>query len=183
MYRRKFNVDTPKLKPLKNQPSMLIRELLRMSAYYQDLCDRHSNNRWTMYIWHRITHQSLTKSKRDNPNEMLTKLNTWMKSVNHDTYQAGDTLTILFIGNLFEPVIFKHINSILTLPKMDHIVDFIVQSRKDAVQRINPKHVDDFIDSAKKAIQNTMLLQGESVCLQLTHHLHDFSCSQMLDLR
>ena len=132
-------------------------------SIYQDLCDRHSNNRWTMYIWHRITDLSLIKSKRDNPNEMLTKLNAWMETVKHDTYQAGDTLTIIFIGNLFEAVIFKHINSILALPKIDHIVDFIVQMRKDGVQRINSEHVDNFIGSAKKAIQNIMLLQGESV--------------------
>ena len=152
-------------------------------SIYQNLCDLHGNNRWTMHIWHRITHQSLIKSKRDNPNEMLTKLNVWMETVNHDTYQAGDTLTIIFIGNLFEAVIFKHINSILALPKIDHIVDFIVQIRKEAVHTINPKHVDDFIDSAKKAIRNTMLLQSESVELQSIHHLTDFSCSQMLDLR
>ena len=152
-------------------------------SIYQDLCDRHSNNHWTMYIWHRITDLSLIKSKPDNASEMLTNLNVWMETATHDTYQPGDTLTIIFIGNLFEAVIFKHINSILTLPKIDHIVDFIVHIRKDAVHPINPKHVDDFVDSAKKAIQNTMLLQGESVRLQYTRHPFHFSRSQMLDLR
>ncbi|CAF5000453.1 unnamed protein product, partial [Rotaria socialis] len=128
---------------------------------YNYLCNNHLNNRWTLYIWRRLIYLSILKSKAENTNEILLKMNEWMHIVKHDNYNINDTLTIILIINLFELVIVKYIKSVLSLPKIDIIMNFIVNARQEQLHQMDTKQVDEFIQGAEKSIQQILLLQGK----------------------
>ncbi|CAF2053256.1 unnamed protein product, partial [Rotaria magnacalcarata] len=127
---------------------------------YNYLCNNHLNNRWTLYIWRRLIYLSILKSKAENTNEILLKMNEWMHMVKHDSYNINDTLTIILIINLFELVIVKCIKSVLSLPKINIIMDFLFNTRKEQLHLMDNKQVDEFIQDAEKLIQQILLLQG-----------------------
>ncbi|UJR29383.1 hypothetical protein I4U23_010595 [Adineta vaga] len=126
---------------------------------YQSLCDHHHNNRWTIYIWNRIIHLSILKSRTENADEALFKLNEWMKVVQHDIYQSSDTLTIILVINLFEFYIIKSNKSILSLPNIESIIYFIENIRQEQMYPIDIKQVDEFMANGQKSIQKILLLQ------------------------
>jgi hypothetical protein len=125
---------------------------------YQRLCEIHRDNRWSIHIWSRIVTLSLMKSETAKPNEMLTKLNEWMINVKHDN---NDILTTIFVKNVFEIVIVKHMKSILSLPNIGSIVEYILRARQEQPCLIDIKQVDDFIQNVQHSIQNILLLNGE----------------------
>jgi hypothetical protein len=131
------------------------------SNVYQYLCDNHQNNRWTIYIWKRLIHLSILKLKPENTNEMLLKLNDWMNVVQHSIYNINDTLTIILVINLFELIIVKHIKYVLSLPNIEFIVNYILNSRQEQLYELDTKQVDEFIQNGRKAIQHILLLQGK----------------------
>jgi hypothetical protein len=128
---------------------------------YQYLCDNHRNNRWTIYIWKRILHLSILKAKTENTNEMLVKLNGWMTLVKHDVYDINDTLTIILVINLFELIIVKYTKSLLSLPNIESIVNFILHTRHEQLHQLDTKQVDEFIQNGQRSIQHILLLQGK----------------------
>jgi hypothetical protein len=129
--------------------------------FYQYLCENHRNNRWTIYIWKRLIHLSIIKSKIENTNEMLLKLNHWMNAVNHNVYDINDTLTIILAINLFEFIINKYTKSILSLPNIESIISFISHSWKEQVQQLDAKKFDEFMQNGLKSIQQILQLQGK----------------------
>jgi hypothetical protein len=131
------------------------------SNVYQYLCDNHRNNRWTIYIWKRLIHLSILKSKPENTNEMLLKLNDWMSLVKHNVYNINDTLTIILVINLFELTIVKHTKYVLSLPNIEFIVNYILNSRQEQLHELDTKQVDEFIQNGQKSIQQILLLQGK----------------------
>lgn len=130
---------------------------------YQYLCDNHRNNPWTIYIWKRLIHLSILKSKIENINEMLLKLNDWMNIVKHNVYDINDTLTIILINNIFEQIFVKYTKNILSFPNIEFIVSFILHSRQEQVQvhQVDVKQIDEFIQNGQKSIQHILLLQGK----------------------
>jgi len=128
---------------------------------YQYLCDNHRNNRWTIYIWKRLVHLSILKSKPENMNEMLLKLNHWMTVIKHNIYDINDTLTIILVINLFELIIVKYTKNVLSLPNIESIISFILHSRQDQLHQLDTKQVDEFIQNGLKSIQHILLLQGK----------------------
>ncbi|CAF3709437.1 unnamed protein product [Rotaria sp. Silwood1] len=128
---------------------------------YNYLCNNHQNNRWTIYIWKKMIELSIIKSKAENMNEMLFKLNEWMNIVKHNVYNINDTLTIILIISLFELIIVKYTKSILSLPNINNIIDFILQARQEQIHQIDTKQVDEFIQNAEISIQQILLLQGK----------------------
>ena len=92
---------------------------------YQVLCDAHHENNWSLYIWSKIIHLSFIKSDSSKPNDILQPLNQWMVDVKHDTYDAKDTLTNIFVKKAFELVIAKQMKSITSLSNIDVIIQYI----------------------------------------------------------
>jgi hypothetical protein len=131
------------------------------ASAYRKLCDNHRNNRWTIYIWSRIVYLGLVKANYDNPNEILLKMNEWMNDIKHNVYKADDALTIIFVINLFETIIFKYTKSVLSLPNIKSIIEFIVHAQQEQLYPINTNKVDDFIQNGKQTIQEILLLKGE----------------------
>ncbi|CAF2853187.1 unnamed protein product [Rotaria sp. Silwood2] len=140
-------------------PEDFVRYLNENVYYY--LCNNHQNNRWTIYIWRRLTHLSILKSKAETTNEMLFKLNEWMNMVKHNVYNIDDTLSIILIINLFEFIIVKYTKSILSLPNINIIIDFILHARQEQLHQMDTKQIDEFIQNAEISIQHILLLQGK----------------------
>jgi hypothetical protein len=128
---------------------------------YQYLCEHHQNNRWIIYIWKRLIHLSILKSKPEDANDMLLKLNDWMKTVKHNVYNINDTLTIILVINLFELIIAKYTKSILSLPNIEDIIKFVLCTRQEQLYELDIKQVDEFIQNGQKAVQQILLLQSK----------------------
>jgi hypothetical protein len=92
---------------------------------------------------------------------MLVKLNDWMSVVKHNVYDITDTLTIILVINLFELIIVKYTKSVLSLPKIEFIVNFILHSRQEQLHQLDTKQVDEFIQNGLKSIHHILLLQGK----------------------
>ncbi|CAF4734743.1 unnamed protein product, partial [Rotaria sp. Silwood2] len=58
--------------------------------------------------------------------DILSKINNWMKDVKHSTYSAKDIFTIILVKKIFELVLVKYSKSILLLPNIDIIINFII---------------------------------------------------------
>ena len=129
---------------------------------YQYLCDHHGNNRWTIYIWKRLIHLSILKSKTENGTEMLLKMNDWMNKVKHNTYDINDTLTIILVINLFELVIDKYAKSVSSLPNIEAIMNILLHARQEQLHELDAKQVDDFTQNVLKSIEHILFLQGKN---------------------
>ncbi|CAF4220855.1 unnamed protein product, partial [Rotaria sp. Silwood2] len=127
---------------------------------YQNLSDIHHNNRWSIYIWSRIISLSLSTSEIGKWDEILAKLNEWMINVQHDIYNANDTLTIIFVKNIFEIVIFKHTKSVLSTPNIGSILQFILHTRQYNSHLIDIKQVDNFIENVCHLIRDILSLNS-----------------------
>jgi hypothetical protein len=128
---------------------------------YHNLCVIHHNNPWSIYIWSRILHLSFIKFEVAKSNQILVALNEWMNDVKHDIYDKNDILTIIFVKNIFEIVITKHIKSISSLPNIGSILRYILRARDDQTPLIDIKKVDDFIQNVVHSIQDILKLKGE----------------------
>jgi hypothetical protein len=133
---------------------------------YQSLCDIHHNNTWSIYIWSKIVHLSFIKSEITKPNELLMQLNEWMSNVKHDIYDRNDTLTIIFVKNIFEIVIAKYIKSILFVPNIGSILQYILRIKKEQPHFIDTKQMDDFIQNVQHAIRDILSLNSKSNSLE-----------------
>jgi hypothetical protein len=147
---------------------LLPQEWLKMNKHeYQGLCDIHHNNHWSIYIWSRIIHLSIMKSEGTKPNEILVPLNEWMKNVKHDIYDTNDILTIIFVKNVFENIIAKHMKSVLSLSNINLIIQHVMHIREDTTHSIDRKLVDDFIETVKQSIKNVLLLNGKIIMIRV----------------
>jgi hypothetical protein len=136
---------------------------------YGYLCNNHQNNQWIIYVWSRIVHLSLLKTVKDNPNLTLVKLNEWMKNVKHDIYNPNDILTIIFVKNLFEVIIIKHMKSMLLLPNIETIIKYVISIRERQPNDIDARQVDDFIRNACQELENILQLKSKDfyICLDI----------------
>jgi hypothetical protein len=137
---------------------------------YKYLCDHHNNNRWIIYIWSRIIHLSLLKLINENSNETLLKLNEWMKKVKHEIYDPTDILTSIFVIKLFELVIVKQTQSLLLLPNIETIMNFVISIRnnQNPSHRINTMTVDIVIQNGKETLQKLLQLNGKSILYEMS---------------
>jgi len=103
---------------------------------------------------------SILKSKSGNSNNLLLKLNQWMIDVKHHVFHINDTLTIIFIAHLFE-IIIKDTKSVLSLPDIPCIIDFIFNIRNEQINGINTHEMNNFIQSGQLAVQDILLLKGK----------------------
>jgi hypothetical protein len=129
---------------------------------YDNLCNTHHDNRWSIHIWSRLITLSLLKSETGKSSEMLACLNKWMINVKHDIYNVNDTLTIIFVKNVFEFIIAKHIKSVLALANIGSIIEYILRAKQDQNYLIDIKQVDDFIQNVQHSIKDILLLNGKS---------------------
>jgi hypothetical protein len=142
---------------------LIPQEWLKVSKdQYQNLCDLHHNNRWSVYIWSRIVHLSFIKSEIIKPNEILMPLNEWMNNVEHNIYNNNDILTIIFVKNIFEIIIARHMKSVLSLSNVDLILQYIALIRKETPNLIDTKLVDDFVENIKQSIKDVLSLNGKT---------------------
>ncbi|CAF4165847.1 unnamed protein product [Rotaria sp. Silwood2] len=134
---------------------------LGLSRYdYQTLRDIHRNNHWVTYIWSKLINLSLLKLDTTKWNEALAQLNQWMINVKCDIYDANDTLTIIFVKNIFEIIISKHTKSVLSLPNIESILQYILRAKEDNSSLIDRKQVDDFIQNVCHLIQDIVSLNS-----------------------
>jgi len=129
---------------------------------YNYLCHYHKNNRWIIYTWTRIIHLSLLKLNNENPYDTLLKLNEWMKNVKHDIYDPTDLLTIIFVTEVFELIITKHTKSILLLPNIEIIMNFIFSINQNQSYKIDTAQVDFIIRNGREILQEILQLKGKS---------------------
>lgn len=129
--------------------------------YSTSLCSGFCNDDWSVYIWSRIIHLSFIKSESSKPNDILQPLSKWMSQVKHDTYDANDTLTIIFVTKIFELVIIKNMKSISSLSNISVIVRYILRLKEEASKFIDKKLVDDFLGNVKRSINDLLLLNGK----------------------
>ena len=135
---------------------------LKMNEHeYQTLCDAYRSNSWSIHIWSRIIYLSVRKSDSLNPNEILPPLNQWLVDVKHDTYDANDKLTAIFVKNIFELIIAKHMKFITSLSNIDVIIQYALHLRQQAPDFIDTKLVDDFVENIKQSIKEILLLNGK----------------------
>ena len=130
---------------------------------YQYLCNHHQNNTWIIYIWTRIIHLSILKLINNNSNDILLKLNQWMKNIKHEIYDSKDILTIIFISKLFDIIIIKYIKSILLLPDIEILMNFILLIRMNQPNKIDAGQVDVMTQNSKEIIQEILLLKSKFV--------------------
>ncbi|CAF3935754.1 unnamed protein product, partial [Rotaria sp. Silwood1] len=97
---------------------------------YRYLYANHQNNPWTIYIWSRIVHLSLSKMLNNNYVDILSKINDWMKKVKCDIYNPTDIFTITLVNKLFELILTKYSRPIITLSNIDIIINFIICMRE-----------------------------------------------------
>jgi hypothetical protein len=130
---------------------------------YQNLCKIHHNNCWSIYIWAKLVNLSFLRSEITKPNEILVRLNGWMNNVDHNIYDDNDNLTIMFIKNIFEIIIAKHIKSVLLLSNIDSILQYILSIREKKPHLIDTKLVDNFVENVKQSIKDVLLLNGKAI--------------------
>jgi hypothetical protein len=94
------------------------------------------------------------------------QLNEWMSNVKHDIYDRNDTLTIIFVKNIFEIVIAKYIKSILFVPNIGSILQYILRIKKEQPHFIDTKQMDDFIQNVQHAIRDILSLNSKSNSLE-----------------
>lgn len=129
--------------------------------FYRDLCEKSSKNQWIIYTWERILNLSFMKPAFNNTKEVLMKLNQWMETVEHDRYNENDVFTITLINQLFKHVISRYSKSILSLPKIENIMDFILSLQKENDGTPFREEMTRFIQQVQRSISNVLKLQGK----------------------
>ena len=130
------------------------------STTYQTLCNTHQNNRWTLYIWSRIMHISLQNLSNNNSTELLSILNDWMKDIGHETYDQNDILTIIFVNKLFDLFLSRHTRSILSLPLIDAIMNFVIGISNEPTTEEVPESINAFLANGRQILEEVLQLQS-----------------------
>ena len=129
--------------------------------FYQDLCEKNAKNQWTIYTWERILNLSFIKPTFDNNKDVLVKLNQWMKTAKHDRYNENDVFTIILIDHLFNQVILRYSKSILSLPKIENIINFILSLPKQKDEIPIRNEMTHFIEQVERSVSNILKLEGK----------------------
>ncbi len=130
-------------------------------GFYRDLCKQSEKNPWIIYTWDRILNLSFMKPAFQNTKEVLVKLNRWMEIVKHDRYNKDDIFTIIFISQLFNQVVSRYTKSVLSLPKIENIMNFILSLRDQNNGDHAHEEMSRFIAQAERSISNVLKLQGK----------------------
>ncbi|CAF3174741.1 unnamed protein product, partial [Rotaria sp. Silwood2] len=128
---------------------------------YKYLCENHQNNPWAIYIWSRILHLSLSNMLNNNHADILFKINDWMKKVKHHIYNPTDIFTIILVNKLFELVLIKYSKSILLLPNIDIIMNFIISMRENTSRRIDVQQINNFISNGLENVYEVFHLKSK----------------------
>ncbi|CAF1219235.1 unnamed protein product, partial [Didymodactylos carnosus] len=128
---------------------------------YKYLCENHQNNPWAIYIWSKIIHLSLSKMLNNNHIEILSKINEWMKNVKHDIYNPTDIFTTILVNKLCELVLAKYSRTILMLPNIDTIMNFIISMREHTSVKIDVNEINNFISNGKEIIHEILRLNSK----------------------
>jgi hypothetical protein len=127
---------------------------------YQYLSNHHQDNRWIIHIWTRIMYLSLFKLTNDNSIDILMKLNEWMKNIKRKIYDSQDCLTLIFVQNLFELIIVKYTKSILSLPNIEIIMQWIFSIKENQPDKIDTIQVDSLIRNGRDLLTEILELKG-----------------------
>ena len=128
---------------------------------YQRLCRMHDNNRWSLHIWSRLLHISFSRLDANDWNELLVKLNFWMARVKHDEYVDNDPLTAIFVNTIFETILVKNSKSAISLPNIEHIIEYIIDAWKGKSRWFDLGRVDEFLQNVQKIVSAIFLLEGK----------------------
>ncbi|CAF4334120.1 unnamed protein product, partial [Adineta steineri] len=83
-------------------------------------------------------------------------MNDWMKNVKHDIYNKTDIFTIILVDKLFELVLSKYSRSILLLPNIDTIMNFIICMRDNTSVKVNISEINNFINNGKEIVHDLL---------------------------
>ncbi|CAF1142456.1 unnamed protein product, partial [Adineta ricciae] len=131
---------------------------------YQYLCDNHRNNPWIIHIWSRILNISFSKMINIDSNQILAKIDDWLKTVQHNVPVADDILTNMLVYQLCDIFLFRTTRSILSLPRISVIIDFIIAiaEREDSSDKYDITALNVFVTSAQNVL--TEILHLKSKC-------------------
>lgn len=132
---------------------------------YRHLCENHQKNRWTIYIWSRIMHNSLINLSNASVVDVLTKLNDWMITIGHQEYRADDVLTIIFVQELFEIIMSKYSTSILSLPSIDAIIKFSIGIHEQVSESEREGSIKDFLQNGIEILKEILQLKSKLALL------------------
>ncbi|CAF0843346.1 unnamed protein product [Adineta steineri] len=103
----------------------------------------------------RLIHLSILKSENENGNEILLKLNQWIKQVKYNTFDNNDMLTSILI-------IIQYIKSVLLLPNIEFIINYT-------------KSINIIINCIEKF--DILTTDTNDQLITYLEHLHDENCS------
>lgn len=127
---------------------------------YEYLSKYHENNRWIIYVWNRLMQLSFLKVKQEKIVEALSKLDQWMNRVKDGIHHPEDVLMISIVVNLFQHVLLPLNRSLVSLPKMDHIVKYLLPVRDDEIFGLMKDDIPSFIRRIEKEVQAIISLKG-----------------------
>jgi len=139
-----------------------LHDLLILYRYeYQNLCNIHQNNRWSLHIWSKLVHFSAASVETNHSNDMLTHLNKWIIEGQHGKYEKNDPLTTILINSVFECIVFKNNKQVLSLPDIQAMIRYILEARNAESQWIDKSKVDEFIEIVQQSIRSVLLLESK----------------------
>ena len=137
------------------------------NSKYRSLCELHHDNPWSLYIWSRLLHLSFSRVNTTDTNEVLLELEKWMIKVEHKNYDKNDPLTTILVGKLFELILYRHLRSVLNLPNIPTIMQYIICAHVGESMFVDCKKVDEFIQAIEQSIQSVLHLKGKLSCLNI----------------
>ncbi|CAM4822618.1 unnamed protein product [Rotaria magnacalcarata] len=128
---------------------------------YKYISENHENNPWAIYIWSRIVHLSLSKMFNSSHIDILTNMDDWMKKVECDIYKPTDIFTMILMNQLFQLIIVKYSKSILSLPNVVTIMNFIISMRENTSERIATSEINKFINNCLDTVHEIFQLKSK----------------------
>jgi hypothetical protein len=151
---------------------------------YQYLCDHHQNNPWTLYIWSRILNLSFSKMTSMNSNELLSKMDDWLKTIQHHIPSPDDVLTLMLVYQLVDGFLLKNARSMLSLPKIPTIISFVIAMREDKSETFDAQPINAFVQNGHDILTEILQLKSKFIgsCIQIITFFVLGKCSLYHDL-
>ncbi|CAF1176839.1 unnamed protein product [Adineta ricciae] len=135
--------------------------LLLNQDNYEELCSAHQNNQWSLYIWSKIVYSSAINVDFTKDSELLIAMNERLVEVQR--CQTNDIFTRIFVKSLFECVMKKHSKSLLWLPNIQPMIEYVLNARDTDLPGIDKSTVNNFVEIVQTSIRTALTLESESI--------------------
>lgn len=128
---------------------------------YDDLISNYQRHPWSGHIWSRICHLSFSKMTGNKSIETLSKMNRWIQAVQHHIYSPTDNFTIIFIIKVFDLVLERCLTSVLLLPNISNLINYIIAMKQDPSARQYQNRIETFLKSTTGYVEELIRLNGK----------------------